>query len=157
MNEDSIFAVALEKASPAEREAYLNEACAGNAELRAQVEELLKANADAGSFLDRPPAELDATIPHRAGEHDTVDSGPTPLSLAFLEPCDKPDRIGLLGIYEIIEVVGQGGMGAVLRAFDTKLNRIVAVKVMSSDLAANPTAVKRFLREARMAAAVVHD
>src|SRR6185436_4903565 len=75
----------------------------------------------------------------------------------FLSPCDKPDRIGKLDQYEIIEVVGHGGMGTVLRAFDTKLSRVVALKVMTPELAANATAVRRFLREATTAAAVVHD
>ena len=48
-------------------------------------------------------------------------------------------------------------MGAVLRAYDTKLSRVVAVKVMAPELAANPTAVKRFQREASAAAQVHHD
>jgi formylglycine-generating enzyme required for sulfatase activity len=50
-----------------------------------------------------------------------------------------------------------GGMGTVFRAFDVKLNRIVALKTISPELAANPMAVKRFLREASMGAAVVND
>jgi serine/threonine protein kinase len=48
-------------------------------------------------------------------------------------------------------------MGTVMRAFDTKLSRTVAVKVMAAELAANPMAVKRFLREAQSAAAIHHD
>ena len=157
MNEESIFAAVLELKTKQERESYLDQACAGNSSLREQVEELLRAESDAGSFLNHPPLGLDATIEASAGGRDTVDSGTWPISMPFLEPCDKPDRIGKLDQYEIIEVVGQGGMGAVLRAFDTKLSRIVAVKVMAPSLAASPTAVKRFLREATTAAAVHHD
>ncbi len=156
MNEQTIFSAALARKNPAERQEFLNQACGKDAALRAQVEELLAAGEGAGSFLEHPPVGLDATIDASLSEKDTVDNELSG-ALPSLEPCDKPDRIGKLGIYEIIEVVGQGGMGTVLRAFDTKLSRIVAVKVMAPELAANPTAVKRFLREARSAAAVVHD
>ncbi len=156
MNEQTIFTDALAKRNPAERQFFLDQACGKDAALRAQVEELLAAGEGAGSFLEHPPVGLDATIDASLSGKDTVDNELSG-ALPSLEPCDKPDRIGKLGIYEIIEVVGQGGMGTVLRAFDTKLSRIVAVKVMAPELAANPTAVKRFLREARSAAAVVHD
>ena len=54
MNEESIFAVALEKADPAERAAYLDEACAGDPGLRRQVEALLQSHEEAGSFLELP-------------------------------------------------------------------------------------------------------
>ena len=147
MNEESIFAVALEKQSAAERQAYLSEACGGNAELRAQVDELLRASDDAGSFLNHAPVSAggtDATIAATRASGDTEKSATWTGSLPLLDPCDKPDRIGKLGHYEIIEVVGYGGMGAVLRAFDTKLSRVVAVKVMAPELAANPTAVRRY-------------
>ncbi len=157
MNEQTIFASALAKKDPAERQAFLNEACGHDPALRAQVDELLAAGEGAGSFLEHPPVGLEATVDATLNGNETVDSGNSAGSLPFLEPCDKPDRIGKLGLYEIIEVVGQGGMGSVLRAVDTKLSRIVAVKVMAPELAANPTAVKRFLREAQSAAAVVHD
>lgn len=154
MNEESIFAAALAIPSEAERRKFLDEACKDNAALRAGVEELLQASDHAGSFLCRPAA--DVTIDASA-DGDTHDSAGDGVSLPFLQPCETPGRIGKLGHYEIIEVVGQGGMGAVLRAFDTKLVRVVAVKVMAPELAANPTAVKRFLREAQSAAAVHHD
>lgn len=154
MNDKSIFTAALEMKSAAERLAFLDEACKGNTELRAQVERLLKADVAAGSFLDHPPNGIDV----EAGTLPDAQKSPGDLDvLAFLSPCDKPDRIGVLDQYEVIEVVGHGGMGTVLRAFDTKLSRVVAVKVMAPELAASPTAVRRFLREATSAAAVVHD
>lgn len=81
---------------------------------------------------------------------------PGEISLDFLKPCDVAGRLGKLGPYEVIDVIGRGGMGVVLRAHDPKLNRVVAVKVLAPELAANPTARKRFLREARAAAAVSH-
>ena len=157
MNEESIFAAALEKPSAAERQAYLDAACGGNPQLRAAVEELLQASDDAGSFLGHAAIGTDATLAATIHSGTAGASGEWTAHLPFLEPLNKPDRLGKLGHYEIIEVVGHGGMGAVLRAFDTKLSRVVAVKVMAPELAANPTAVKRFQREASAAAQVHHD
>ncbi|GAG05094.1 unnamed protein product, partial [marine sediment metagenome] len=75
----------------------------------------------------------------------------------FLTPCNKPGYIGSFGPYDVIEVVGHGGMGVVLKARDPVLNRIVAVKVLLPAMASSAVARKRFLREARAAAAVTHD
>ncbi|WP_373650745.1 protein kinase domain-containing protein [Schlesneria sp. DSM 10557] len=75
----------------------------------------------------------------------------------FLQPSDVPNSIGRLGHYEVTEVVGQGGMGIVLRAFDPTLHRVVAVKVLAPYLAHNPHARRRFVREAQAIAAVSHD
>lgn len=77
--------------------------------------------------------------------------------LDFLEPSDQPGSLGRLGSYEVSEVVGQGGMGVVLKAFDPSLHRVVAVKVLAPYLAHNPQARKRFIREAQAIAAVSHD
>jgi len=153
---ESIFTAALDKSTRVERAAFLDEACAGQPEMRERVEALLRADNDAGSFLAHPVSGMEATIA-ATGNGDTVNSGSQDVSLSFLKPCDTPGRLGSLDQYEIIEVVGQGGMGTVLRAFDTKLSRVVAVKVMAPELSANPSAVKRFQREATTAAAVVHD
>ncbi len=75
----------------------------------------------------------------------------------FLSPTDKPGYIGCFGPYDVVEVVGRGGMGIVLKARDPALNRIVAIKVLSPTLATSPVARQRFTREARAAAAVSHD
>jgi serine/threonine protein kinase len=74
--------------------------------------------------------------------------------LDFLDPPAEPGHIGRLGHYEILEVIGRGGMGVVLKAFDEKLHRVVAIKVMAPQLAVSAAARGRFLREARAAAAV---
>ncbi|MBL7044774.1 MAG: protein kinase [Pirellulaceae bacterium] len=79
------------------------------------------------------------------------------LSLDSLDPSDDPDHLGRLGPYEVIEVVGRGGMGVVLKGHDHRLNRVVAIKVLHPRLAINATARKRFRRESRAAAAVSHD
>ena len=75
----------------------------------------------------------------------------------FFEPSEDPEHIGRLGSYEVIEVIGRGGMGVVLRGIDTKLNRVVAIKVLAPELASNPNARRRFFREGQAAAAVSHD
>src|SRR5262249_8910552 len=76
------------------------------------------------------------------------------VSLAFLSPPTRPGSLGSLAHYDVSEVLGQGGIGIVLKAFDHSLHRVVAIKVMAPHLAQCATARKRFLREARAAAAV---
>ena len=61
-----------------------------------------------------------------------------------------------LGPFEVLEPLGAGGMGEVYRARDSRLGRIVAVKVLRSDLAADPDRIERFEREARAASALNH-
>ena len=75
----------------------------------------------------------------------------------FLAPSDDPQKLGRLGPYEIAEVVGSGGMGVVLKGFDSTLNRYVAIKVLAPHLASSGAARRRFAREAQAAAAVVHE
>jgi eukaryotic-like serine/threonine-protein kinase len=77
--------------------------------------------------------------------------------LGFLSPPSHPELLGRLGRYEIERVIGAGGMGIVLKGFDTELNRPVAVKVLAPHLAYNGAARQRFAREGRAAAAVVHE
>src|SRR5439155_24154804 len=77
--------------------------------------------------------------------------------LGFLAPSAQPGSLGRLDHYEILEVVGKGGFGTVLKAFDEKLHRIVAIKVLSPAYAVIGSARARFIREARTAAAVKND
>jgi hypothetical protein len=79
------------------------------------------------------------------------------LPLNFLSPTDKPGQLGRLERYEVLEEIGRGGMGVVLKAFDPSLHRVVAIKVLAPQLATSGVARKRFLREAKAAAAVTHD
>jgi serine/threonine protein kinase len=159
-DEQSIFLAALEKTSHAERSAYLDRACGGDAALIRRIESLLNHHDHAGNFLEAPPQELARLSgdTHNEGQEDsfatTVHEGLASPSLNFLIPSDKPGCLGTIGQYEIESVLGRGGMGLVLKAHDTKLHRTVAVKVLAPELAAHPTARQRFLREARAAAAV---
>jgi serine/threonine protein kinase len=77
--------------------------------------------------------------------------------LYFLRPAERAGLLGTLGSYEVQEVIGQGGMGVVLKAFDPALHRLVAIKVLSPALAGSSTARRRFIREAQAAAAVCHE
>jgi WD40 repeat protein/serine/threonine protein kinase len=77
--------------------------------------------------------------------------------VTYLAPTDDPHMLGRLGVYEIVGVVGRGGMGVVLKGFDRALNRYVAIKILAPTLASNAAARQRFAREARASAAVVHE
>jgi eukaryotic-like serine/threonine-protein kinase len=68
-----------------------------------------------------------------------------------------PEMLGRIGRYEVERLLGSGGMGVVFKAFDTELNRPVAIKVLAPHLADSGAARQRFGREARAAAAVVHE
>jgi WD40 repeat protein/serine/threonine protein kinase len=77
--------------------------------------------------------------------------------LSFLRPGERPGILGRLGAYEVRELIGRGGMGVVLKAFDPALHRLVAIKVLAPALAGSATARQRFIREAQAAAAISHD
>src|SRR5438445_3876926 len=183
MTEETIFEAALGKRVPAERSAYLDEACGGDRALQQRVELLLKTYEKVGTFLERPaveqlaaasPAGVDATaaIAHSTGENEIDAAGqdgtPTPdtqaegdigpgTDLRFLQPSRNPEHLGRLKHYEIVEILGKGGFGTVFKAHDEALDRVVAIKVLAPQLATNATARRRFTREAKAAAAVSHD
>ncbi len=77
--------------------------------------------------------------------------------LDFLEPSDDPAYLGKLHHFQIARVIGRGGMGIVLEAFDTHLQRTVAIKVLNPQYQANDIARQRFCREGRAAAAISHE
>ncbi|MEZ6092313.1 MAG: serine/threonine-protein kinase, partial [Pirellulaceae bacterium] len=92
------------------------------------------------------------------GDHEEATQGSQRIRqvLDALGPTDDPESLGRIGGYEVTGVVGAGGMGVVLKAHDRSLDRIVAIKVMSPHLASSGSARKRFAREAKAAAAVLH-
>jgi eukaryotic-like serine/threonine-protein kinase len=149
---EDIFLTALEKGTAAERTAWLDDACRGQTDLRQEVERLLAAHPQVGDFLQSPPTAI-ANLADTARETQATGT-PT---LGFLSPSQRPGSLGRLRHYEILEVVGTGGFGVVLKAHDEKLHRVVAIKTLAESLAASATARKRFVREAQAAAAVRHD
>jgi uncharacterized protein (TIGR03067 family) len=133
----------------------LERLAAGGESWEGAAAELRKETPAADAALDRALRDLQAdgiTDGTRAEPSAAADLPPD-----FLAPPDKPGRLGKLDHYAILEVVGRGGMGVVLKAFDEKLQRTVAVKVLAPQLAASSAARRRFEREARAAAAVAHE
>lgn len=93
-----------------------------------------------------------APLPH----DDDLDHRPED-QLDFLDPSSDPGKLGRLGPYEVESVIGRGGMGIVLKAFDAALNRHVAIKVLAAELATSGAARRRFARESQAAAAIAHE
>lgn len=114
--------------------------------------------ADASSFLGDADDSVAGrpTRVHAAQPLSSVDSAIGDIPLDFLDPPDTPAMLGRLGEYDILEPIGCGGMGVVLKGYDVELNRFVAVKVLAPHYATSAAARKRFAREAQAAAAVVH-
>ena len=162
MGERAIFFEAVEKDDPAERAAYLDDACAGDPNLRRRIEALLQSHATVGDFLDMPAAEQLA-----AGSGMPADRGFSGAGLAsperseanvpldFLAPSRRPDSLGRLGHYEVLEVIGQGGMGTVYKAEQDSPRRTVALKVVRPGFA-SPAIVKRFNHEAQILGRLHH-
>ncbi|HYH64622.1 MAG TPA: protein kinase, partial [Urbifossiella sp.] len=155
MSDETIFAAALEKADPAERTAFLDKACP-DPEARARLDRLLAAHDQAGAFMQRPAVAPEG-FPTLTQTSDGGGKAEPDEALAFLTPSARPDALGRIGHYDVLQVLGQGAFGIVFRAFDDVLQRVVAVKVMAPLLAATSPARKRFLREARSSAQVRHE
>lgn len=79
------------------------------------------------------------------------------LQLDFLQPANDPVYLGRLDHFEVMRTIGRGGMGVVLEAFDSHLQRNVALKVLDPELAEDDVAKTRFCREARAAASISHE
>lgn len=161
---NEIFLAAVELPTLQQRRTLLDARCGDDARLRAQVESLLAASEQAGSFLEHPVVDCSdpLTQPDDNPEQPPHDGDRTSVDVrdelvGVLSASDAPDALGQLGPYTVTEVIGRGGMGIVLKARDASLDRIVAIKLLAPQLASNPTARKRFLREARTAAAVTHQ
>src|SRR5215510_10947449 len=115
-----------------EREAYLAGACEGDPSLRTEIESLIAAHEEPGSFLDTPAFNLAE------------------------EPAANTLLGKSLGRYRILALLGRGGMGEVYKAKDTTLGREVAIKVLPSDFSINRDRLRRFEQEARAASSLNH-
>jgi serine/threonine protein kinase len=175
----TILLAVLEAADPREQAAILERECASNGELRQRVEALLKAHREPATVVapregaapptvgsvsyglstdpDRPPSRPPSPRHELVTEHAGQSADEEPLRLDFLQPSSRPGALGRLNQHEVLEVLGKGGFGIVVRAFDETLQRVVAIKVLSPELASTSPARKRFLREARASARVRHE
>jgi serine/threonine protein kinase/tetratricopeptide (TPR) repeat protein len=121
MNESDLFMAALQ-IDAAERAAYLDRACANEAVLRQRLEALLVAFEQAGSFLQQPAADPQATsdLSHRG-----ISSGS--------DPAEEAGTV--IGLYKLLEQIGEGGMGTVWMAQQTEpVKRLVAVKLIKAGM-----------------------
>jgi len=126
---DQLLEAAIEH-EPGERPAFLDKACAGDDSLRREVESLLAAHEQAGSFIEEQPAAAASLV---------IDH-------------DARAIIGrTLDHYEIRALLGSGGMGEVYRAKDIRLGRDVALKILPQHLSRSRDSLRRFAREARAA------
>jgi hypothetical protein len=147
-SEKSIFLNALERESPSERDAFLAEACAGDAQLRASVEELLHAHERTDNPLDEPPHELTGQL---------VNSGKlgvSPAGNVYYSPiAEAPGSV--IGPYKLMEQIGEGGFGLVFVAEQQQpVRRRVALKVVKPGMDTRDV-IARFEAE-RQAVALMH-
>jgi Tol biopolymer transport system component len=120
---------------PEERSAYLDAACAGDSSLRQQVESLIEAYEQAGAFIESPAVEVAAKAMAAEG---------------VLAPGQMVTH------FRVLSRLGQGGMGVVYLAEDTKLGRRVALKLLHSAFAQDKDRLRRFAHEARATSALNH-
>lgn len=160
-SEHEVFTEALSFNEAAARAEYLDRVCGNDTLKRQRLNDLLNLHESVDSVLDRKPQEIIESLNDTADDSDLAQPQPPTVILAtlqpFLEPPSQTGSLGRLGHYELLEILGQGGYGCVFKSFDTKLSRLVAVKVLSPHLATTSPPRRRFLREARAAAAVRHE
>jgi len=82
---------------------------------------------------------------------------PRDVALHFLQPASDAAYLGRLAQFDVMRILGRGGMGVVLEAFDSRLQRNVAIKVLAPELAGDEIARQRFCREARAVASITHE
>src|SRR6266540_4367918 len=126
---------ALDK-DPSERAAFVRASCGDDQTVLRDVQSLLSYEADAESFLERPA--MDLARRSSSEPHENTLTGRT------------------LSHYQVVSLLGAGGMGEVYLARDPRLDRTVAIKILPGDLAEDPERMQRFEREARAASALNH-
>src|SRR3989454_1834562 len=131
----NLFHSALERESN-HRALFLDEACAGDASLRREVEALIASHEQTGSFIDSPAYELGAEL---------------------LTEDQAEKLVGQrIAHYEIVALLGSGGMGEVYLAHDTKLGREIALKLLPAQFTTDANRLRRFEQEAHAASTLSH-
>ncbi|TWU06064.1 serine/threonine-protein kinase [Stieleria varia] len=161
MNELQIFVEARDLRDPDQRSKYLQQATGGDNNLLSRVQRLLRFDDSGDTMFDRHPHSILGTL------YSSLDDDTESLSTRELlqQVCDRVDenadgedgQLGHLLHYKLLEPIGHGGFGVVVKALDEKLQRIVAIKILHPRLAKCTDARTRFLHEARSVASVRHD
>jgi eukaryotic-like serine/threonine-protein kinase len=131
----SLFEAALERA-PAERAAWLQEACGADVALQAEVEKLLAHHEESDDFLSRPALHIAAA------------------QLAQQQPASLTGQE--ISHYQVVSLLGAGGMGQVWLARDKQLERQVALKLLPAAFTQDAERVRRFMQEAKAASSLNH-
>jgi serine/threonine-protein kinase len=141
---EQIYHAALER-EPTARAAFLEEACADDAELRREVAGLLAYDDPEASFIKSPAFQVEARALAAQSLSDSQTKAET-----------GPPGVRQIGAYQLLEPLGRGGMGEVHLALDTRLGRKVAVKLLPAEFTTQPERVRRFAQEAHAASALNH-
>src|SRR3989449_7604880 len=132
---DHLFHSALEL-DHGDRDAFLSQACVGDNALRREVESLIKSHEQSGSFIEAPAADIATEL----------------LAQTESQLCSGQS----IGFYKIVSLLGEGGMGEVYLAQDTRLGRQVALKRLPAQFTLDAERVRRFEQEARAASGLNH-
>src|SRR5574341_1199707 len=141
---ERLYHAALERGTDA-RDAFLDEVCAGDEDLRREVAGLLACDIPSDSFIQSPAIEIAA----RAMAAESLTEAST---IAMRRPIAGSQ----IGAYRLLEPLGRGGMGEVHLALDTRLGRKVAVKLLLAEFTTDAERLRRFEQEARAASALNH-
>ena len=140
---ERLYHAALDR-DPSEQEQYLAEASAGDEALRAEVESLLRYHRRGADFIE--PARADQPLSPIGGFLERVRNAAMPGRF-----------VGhVFGSYEVKSLIAAGGMGEVYRAIDTRLDRVVAIKILPTHLSDDPDRRERFKREAKIVSSLNH-
>lgn len=165
---ESLYRAALER-EPAQRRAFLTEACGGDEELLHEVESLLAYEQPGERFLEGPALELEAQlmaadeVEKLLANHDKSSDFLVDLAVGALTPPAVESHLPslapgtlLAGRFKILRFAGEGGMGEVYEAEDLELHERLAVKILRSEVLQQTNAIERFKREVHLARKVTH-
>ena len=151
-----LYHAALDLA-PEQRTAFLEQACGSDLDLRSEVESLLAAHEQAGQFIEAPHNPADSLLQAMRDSAERSSSERAAMNEASSDDADVSLAPGhRLGRYQVLDLLGAGGMGTVYRALDPSLGREVAIKAVGRTFRGDSANLKRFEREARVLATLSH-